>query len=205
MSDRQSASFHSYSRKPPMSKRAPKVEWEIAQDDADWERLCAPPHPATQGRLSSKHFLGGVALLFFLLVCAGGWGWRPERATLPPSEVDVPATVQHELEAVLRHGDPASLYWEYQFAWQEHGLHAAIPTVYPDAHLELVIDTLELQGEQAVARIVTTTQGGVPAYRQTRFYRRIGPDWVQTAPNADLWGPERSLETPSFIFQFRQH
>jgi hypothetical protein len=64
---------------------------------------------------------------------------------------------------------------------------------------------LEVQGDQALDRVVMYTEHGEPAYRQTRFYRRIGPDWRQTAPDAALWGPERSLETPSFVFHFRQN
>jgi hypothetical protein len=34
---------------------------------------------------------------------------------------------------------------------------------------------------------------------------RSATDWVQTAPDADLWGPECSLQTPYFIFHFRQN
>jgi hypothetical protein len=36
-------------------------------------------------------------------------------------------------------------------------------------------------------------------------FRRTDTGWVQIAPDAALWGPERSLQTPYFIFHFRQN
>jgi hypothetical protein len=60
-------------------------------------------------------------------------------------------------------------------------------------------------GRQAIAHVVTTAKNGAVAYRQTRFYRRTATGWVQTAPDAALWGPARSLEPPFFIYHFRQN
>jgi hypothetical protein len=82
-----------------------------------------------------------------------------------------------------------------------------------DGHLDVELHTVEVQGDgasasvadQVAARVVMYTEYGAPVYRQTRFYQRIGPDWRQIPPDAALWGPERSLETPSFVFHFRQN
>jgi hypothetical protein len=79
-----------------------------------------------------------------------------------------------------------------------------VQTTEPADHGEITVSTLEVGGSRGIARIVTIPKDGAPAYRQTRFYRRIGSDWRQTPPDAALWGLERSLETPFFVFHFRQ-
>ncbi|MCL4860485.1 MAG: hypothetical protein KJZ93_13805 [Caldilineaceae bacterium] len=55
-----------------------------------------------------------------------------------------------------------------------------------------------------MTRVVLYTDHGAAAYRQTRFYRRTAGGWQPTVPDATLWGPERSLATPYFIYHFRQ-
>ena len=102
-------------------------------------------------------------------------------------------------------GDQHSLYWWYQQAQEVNGLRAAVQTSDPETHLDILLHTVELQGELATARIVTRAARGIPAYRQTRFYRRTNGGWVRTAPDAALWGPARSLETPYFVYHFRQN
>jgi hypothetical protein len=44
-----------------------------------------------------------------------------------------------------------------------------------------------------------------PVHRQTQSHRQTAEDWQRTAPDAALWSPVRSLETPSLIFHFRQN
>jgi hypothetical protein len=80
-----------------------------------------------------------------------------------------------------------------------------VQTTEPADHGDITVSTVEVGGSRGIAHIVTTPKDGAPAYRQTRFYRRIATAWAPTTPDAALWGPERSLETPSFIFHFRQH
>jgi hypothetical protein len=194
-----------------MCKRAAIIEWYTAKDDADWTahtsapRQDTPPRvaPATHGRLSSRRFLGSVTAIL-LLASAGGWWWRTERVALLSSETDVPAPAQHELETAVLRDDPANLYWEYHFAQQGSGLPAAMWPADPDAQLELAIDTLEIQGDRAVARVGLRARNGEVAKRQTRFYRRTTSGWQRTPPDPLLWGPERSLDTLFFSFRFRQ-
>ncbi|HMN28184.1 MAG TPA: hypothetical protein PKE45_08520 [Caldilineaceae bacterium] len=44
-----------------------------------------------------------------------------------------------------------------------------------------------------------------PARQEIRFYRRTDAGWLRTEPDAALWGAERGLETPYFIYYFRQN
>jgi hypothetical protein len=67
-----------------MSKRAPTIEWHMAESEADWMRLCAPPLPDSPQRVAPaahkhslpKQFLRRVVILSLVLVGVGGWGWR---------------------------------------------------------------------------------------------------------------------------------
>lgn len=63
----------------------------------------------------------------------------------------------------------------------------AIQNVGSPAYVFDAVQTFEVEGDLAVARVVMYTDHGEPAYRQTRFYQRTGPDWRQTAPDAALW------------------
>jgi hypothetical protein len=74
----------------------------------------------------------------------------------------------------------------------------------PVTHVAVAVSTVEVQGEYAVARVLLYNEHGLPAYRQTRFYRRAPSGWGPTAPDPTLWGPERRLETPFFVYHFRQ-
>jgi hypothetical protein len=201
-----------------MDKQAPVVEWIIAENDADWERLRSPSPaeipPSASGCHPLMRYFWGVVALLLLLATGGHWWWRTLPDRMQQAEVEVTATAQPAVSAVADRDDlvvtsavsnPSDADWWLQHGREVHGLRAAIQTSYPDGHLDLALDTVDVHRDQAVTRVVIYTQQGAPAYRQTRFYRRIGPDWRQTAPDVKLWGPERRLETPSFVFHFRQN
>ncbi|MCE7986388.1 MAG: hypothetical protein DYG89_34890 [Caldilinea sp. CFX5] len=123
------------------------------------------------------------------------------------------ATIQQELAAVAPGPDPLGLRpigdeleangrppsTEAVYRWQPAG-----QSVDAAAPLKVALHVIAAQGDQAVARVLTYREDGAPSYRQTRFYQRIGERWLPTAPDATLWGPERRLETRSFVFHFRQ-
>jgi hypothetical protein len=156
-----------------MNQHTPTIEWQVAENDADWERLCTPPLPdialeavsPVYGRLDMKRYLGRVAVILLVLTSAGAWGRRATQAGLQPA-------VQH---------------------------------IEPASPLGITSYTVDVQGDQNVTRVVLYTDDGTPAYRQTRFYRRTASGWQPTAPDAALWGPERSLATPYFVYHFRQN
>jgi hypothetical protein len=39
-------------------------------------------------------------------------------------------------------------------------------------------------------------------YREARFYRRVGQNWLRSAPPAEFWGERHSLETEHLIFRY---
>src|SRR5262245_19074562 len=67
-----------------MRKRAPNVEWQIAQSDADWERWREPALPdlasAASRRRRLKYYVWGAAALLLLLAGTGNWWWRTTQA-----------------------------------------------------------------------------------------------------------------------------
>jgi hypothetical protein len=201
-----------------MDKRTPSVEWMIAQNEADWQRLQGPPLPASEPvahrRRRLQRYLGAMAALFVLLVSAGDWWWRTTRAALPQPTVERTAMPQPEVGTVAP--DPDSLVasvmsnqsgrdWWDQEAQADSSLLGAWQSDEPNIHGAVALHRLGFQGDQAVVSIATPAKNGAPVYRQTRFYRRTATGWVQTAPDAALWGPQRSLATPYFVYHFRQN
>jgi hypothetical protein len=201
-----------------MPKRTPPVEWYVAESDAEWQRLCALDTPdttpdlapAVHRRLSAQRFLGAVAILFCLLAVV--WWWRTAQVTLFQAKAEVTATAQQEPGdvapgrdlLVARHIDHQSTSGRRHQGGREMSELSATIAASP-AYVFDAVQTFEVQGDRSVARIVMYTEHGAPAYRQTRFYQRIGPDWRQTPPDAALWGPQHSLDTPTFVYHFRQN
>lgn len=198
-----------------MHKPKPPIEWHVAESEAEWQRLCAPPlpdatlNPATQRRLAAQRLLGSVAILLCLLT--GAWWWHTDQATLstevrgtahPKQGAGTPsrnslATRNIDHPSASRHGP--------QGGRERSELSAAVSSAeFPDYMFDAV-QTFEVHGDQALTSVVMYTEYGEPMYRQTRFYRRIENGWQRMEPDAALWGAERSLETPSFIFHFRQN
>jgi hypothetical protein len=197
-----------------MRKQAPNIEWQIVENDVDWERLSAEPLLASNHALQRKRTWWSIGALFLLLGSAGGWLWHTGAAALPQATADVTATAQpalgaiaagRDIEVVSLPGDQADPGRGLEHGQDVRTLRAVLQTAEPDAYADVPLHTIQIQGDLAVARVVMYTEHGAPAYRQTRFYRRIGPNWRQTAPDATLWGPEHSLETRSFVYHFRQN
>jgi hypothetical protein len=210
-----------------MSKRASTLEWQVAKDDTDWTHLCAQPMrdiaiaspPPAQDRSFSHQFLWGATVILLFLAGAGGWWWRSTQSRVPQSAVAVTATAQQDPSAVTpRLNQPtlveqfadrqalaefqATRAWTGQSAQYESDLDAGRQTLDPGDQFDLALYTVDMQGDQAVTRVVTMAKSG--PYRQTLFYRRTAEGWQQLPPDAAFWGLERSLETPFFVYHFRQ-
>lgn len=203
-----------------MRKQILVAEWYIAKDDADWERLCAPPNldspleatPTIHTHRYPRRLLAGIVAIL-LLASTIGW-WHSAQPKLHQDESELSATAEPKLRAIAFNDNPlavrvtddqATLYWELHFAREHNGLRAVGQIALSEAQLDIALPTFAVHGDQAVARVVMYTEHGAPAYRQTRFYQRIGSNWRQTAPDAALWGPVRSLATPYFVYHFRQN
>jgi hypothetical protein len=202
-----------------VSKRSSTVEWVVAENEADWERLCEPlarelaPEETASGHdpLATMHHWGGVALLLAVLVSAGWWERRAGQspALQTQAQVTVPATPRpgagaagRDALGVRNTGDQAANDWSHQVMPEDISLQG-LPTSEFVTDDVLALTQLEFQGKHAIARVLIG-QRGAPLHRQTRFYHYTPDGWRQTTPEAALWGPERRLETPSFVFHFRQ-
>jgi hypothetical protein len=75
----------------------------------------------------------------------------------------------------------------------------------PAAVWDIEFSKLELWGQCAIVSIVTKAKSAAPAYRQTLFYQRTATRWIRMEPDATQWGAERMLETPNFVYHFRQN
>jgi hypothetical protein len=87
-----------------MRKPAPRLEWEFAENEADWERrrtLLVPDMPsATSGRWPSTRSLWGVAALLLLLASVGGWWWHTTQGQTNQAAAAATFTAQQALAAV---------------------------------------------------------------------------------------------------------
>jgi hypothetical protein len=200
-----------------MSRRVSTIEWIVAENDSDWERLCtsltqdlAPKlAPVAHNRSPSKRFAGSMVVFVLALALGSGWWWRTAQAKLPQHEAAMGAIAQLEFGAVMPEiapsaGRPLSGEW-FQHAEDVRDVHAAIQNAASPAELDAVVHHIDVRGDQAVARFVAPAKDGAPAYRQARFYRRTATGWQPTVPDARLWGPAQRVETQSFIFHFRQN
>jgi hypothetical protein len=191
-----------------MRKRVPTDEWHMGEGDADWERLPDPPAqerlPDAARRPRLQRYLWRVAALLLLLASADGGRGRTDQAALSHPATDVP--VPSRDPSAARHATlQTATAWQRPFVQEDSGLRAAIQTHAPTAQVDGALSTVDVQGDQAVVSLVTIPKNGVPAYRQTRFYRRTATGWLPMAPDVALWGPARSLETPYFVYHFRQN
>jgi hypothetical protein len=199
-----------------MSKQASTIEWYTAQNDAEWESMCSGltsdimPETTTaiHSRQASRRFLSSVVAIF-LLTATSGWWWRTAQAGLQQGEAEVRPAVELDVAAAIPDGDPFAARPEvdewFQHAREVRDVHTAIQTVFSDTNLEVAVDSIDVQDNMSVARLVVPAKDGAPAFRQTHFYRRTADGWQPTAPDDELWGPVRRLETPSFVFHFRQN
>lgn len=166
-----------------MSKPDPTIEWHTVESDAEWERLSLPrlpddrlaTVPTSRAKSLTKQVIWGALVMFLLCVGTGVWWRYTAQLRSQQSEMELRTMLQQKFK---------------EFAPD-------------DAHV--VLQTLMLQDRLATAQVITEAKNGAAVYRQTRFYRQTATGWQPTAPNTALWGPEHSLETPLFIFHFRQY
>lgn len=195
-----------------MRKPTVEVEWTIVESDTEWERLRQRAAPAValathRGRYRNTMALWMTALLC-VLVMLGAWGWfsggsdrrqaRQEPTDPVPMAVDKAIADPTALltNPIDQHIDAA---WQAQFRREDELLQRDLRS-----H-ELEYQILYQQGDQRLVDLILSTTPGRQRYRQTRFYKRTVAGWRRSVPTVELWGAEQSLETPSFVYHFRQH
>ncbi len=190
-----------------MSKQNLTFEWQTIEGDADWQQVCAayPTHPTpAQAHSVAKQGLWITVALFLMLIGVSRWWWHT-------AQQESTAATAQELRTLLQRQSSLSGSGRGHFLPPEDDGHTqAIQTGELAAQPDITIDAIELHGielhgDRAVAKVLIGADKGEAVQRQTRFYRRTASGWVQTAPDAELWGPEGSIETPHFVFYFRQN
>lgn len=197
-----------------MARQLLTIEWIVAESDDDWDRLATLTHPDKNLRRRRSHSRWVVAGLFLLLVGIGSWVWPAKQVTTLPPSVTMTVPEQQEsgkaapdldslradLSGALSESPPGGQSFPKDSAWLI-GTTIQAPATSP----YITIPTLEMQGDTAVALVVMHSQYGTPLFRQTRFFRYSDNGWQETEPDVTLWGPERSLETPNFLFRYLQN
>lgn len=64
-----------------MRKRPPMIEWQIAENDAEWEAMRAQATPAP----SVRRYQWAPVLVLLLAMSVGGWWWHKVEHTPPPA------------------------------------------------------------------------------------------------------------------------
>lgn len=198
-----------------MRKRGPSMEWLIVENDEEWERqqalFLSEVAPIISRDLRLQRSLWSIVTVCLLLISIGGWWHHKIQAKLQAAEAELHSRVQQEhqvvtlgnqLPAIRNPSDQRGREWWSQHAGEYSRLRAAIQATDTEVHLDIEGHMINIQGDQAVVQVISHTASVVPAYRQTRFYRHTGTSWLPTPPDASFWGPERSLETPYFVFHF---
>lgn len=197
-----------------ISKQTSTVEWRVIEDDGEWQRLWTSGWVSTvPNRRSTKRLTWEVAVIVLLLVSSVGWRWYTTHRTLRGTVAAVRATAQKEVASAIAANDalsisltgkPAIRATQPQFGRDNRDLRAAVQTQKSGAGLEITVDMVDAEGDQAVVKVIISTKHGQPAYRQTRFYRRSAGGWLPTTPDAALWGAEQQVQTPFFLWRYRE-
>jgi hypothetical protein len=101
------------------------------------------------------------------------------------------------------HSYQAALSNQWLVAQGSDSLLAAVQRDLPDAEHGKTTQTIAIRDNWALVTVVIQSAPALPGHRQTRFYQRMPTGWIRTDPDAALWGPEQSLETPSLRYRFR--
>lgn len=156
--------------------------WRVLLDDDDWDKdvsmACFPDDEIPAKHRSQKSlWLSTLILTGIIILGAGFYLWRHAQAGLAQIESELSETVA--VEEILLNRDKA----------------AQIPST--------AITHFDLLDEQALVQLRCVSATQPLAYRETRFYRQAGTDWLHTVPNEAFWGGEESLESEYFVFVFR--
>lgn len=193
-----------------MSKQNSSLEWHTIEQDADWEALFAAhptPLETMSGHSVTKQMLGGAAVMLLVLVGISQWWHTAQReSTAVMAEASPESEIADTAPSATRPiSNSATAAWGLPHGQTVDGLRASIQIAEPGTQLDIDTDAVEIHDDRAFARVIVSADNSESAYRQTRFYRHTASGWLRTLPEASLWGPERSLETPNFVYHFRQN
>jgi hypothetical protein len=201
-----------------MRKRTPLLEWQIVEKHDEWEAALrslavdsTASVPVVHHHPYRRYVIGGLLALLLLVASAGGWLWQTAQVGLEQIGGELSGAVQIELTslptppAVTWASSSTAIAWGRQLEREQHTLHTLLSADVPVDQLVTDVNTINLLGDLAVVKFVTTAEDGTQVHQQTRFYRHTAEGWHRTMPEAELWGAPRRLESEYFIFDFRQN
>lgn len=167
-----------------MPRRAPVVEWQIAQSDAEWEAMRAgTPDMATPGSPPwwRRHLLWRICSFVFVLGLVGPLNYSQNTRQSSPAI-----------------GEPAANRTTQLTAEQiERPQPTGTPLTTTGGSILVPPQRYEFIGNSEVARLLAHPEEGL------RIYQNTTDEWLRNLLET-LWGPERKLESANFVFQFRQ-
>lgn len=199
-----------------MRKQTPSLDWQIVEDDVEWEcqqTLFVTEEAApTSHRLFLKEYFWSAIALLLLLGVAGDWWWRTAQAKSERTKVQ--ATVIAQQTSTETVSDPTFLVASIErqpTSMEPYGYERTSGINYytgqsanPTSTLGVNLHTVEFHGVQAIANIIMVGPSGVPVYRQTRFYGRTAKGWQPAPPEPALWGSEQGFATHYLLFNYRK-
>jgi hypothetical protein len=200
-------------------------DWRTVGDH-DWSALPpAEPLPPARDRqfvqrfagedLTSRHLLRFALFLCLAWLVAGASG---RGSPLSAHEVVSPSLEQTILpvlqrEAIAWRTDDAVALDEiidaqvaenWRLDWRAP--YVIDPQFFPDRNEKLL--GVKAAGEMVVVTMLVDApvvgRWRSSPYRELRFYRQQGQDWVRTLPASDFWGREMTLETPHLRVSFSE-
>ncbi len=183
----------------------PKFEWHVG-DEIDQRTETEAPLPRRRSRRQKT----GVAFAVFLGVCLGviyvassELAKRPistpPQRTLTPLEATIDREAQalatFDLKTFVAIQDPDDPWWRQQRFQNGYWEQPEFGPLYT------IINSGTLALNRAWADVVQYRNGQY--FRETRFYRLRGNQWVRTRPFADFWsGEQQTMRTGHFDLIF---
>ncbi len=200
-----------------MARQAQTIQWTICEDDTEWRQARgATPYSGPASNRGILHIAATsrwprviAPLLLVLLLAAGVWEWRAGQRLVAQDKAELQTALHLEQWAVTQDAaqaarltlDPEIITDPQPYAAEFAALvNAAQTGAVP---LTTTFELVDVRGDLAVVKVRLTPAAGL-AYRQTRFYRRIGQGWLRTTPDPTLWGPWRTLETDHLLWRYRR-
>ena len=193
-----------------MRKPPPTIEWQIVENEAEWEQLsaAAADHTAPSAAHRSPFFaraLGSTLLLLAFLLLTRSWWWRMVDARRQPT-APTAAHKQPPLPQPLVASDYADLVTQVrndlrrEFAPKDSRLLTGIPIHAPDRYPEPAFVIIKLQHDWAVIGRVAPVKDGWLGCLVQRVYLRTASGWQPavldagcqsstTASNGDFIAP----------------
>lgn len=202
-----------------MSGRTPKLEWLVAESEAEWARMQreraasnATSQPLLPAWCKRRHLVGACGLVLVLLIGIGYLYWRNARAERQQIYTEVQAVedqqirlINQELLTLPNHLiDPqVERTWRDYFA--SEWVHTFTNQQGGNTITDSKIQQVQVQGDTALVQILLSVQGAdaiTHTLRTTRFYRRTAAGWQRTNPDLRFWGAAERMETAHFRFDF---